>query len=143
MRRGVGGRERDGDDEARRGKSQQDEDDGLALPAGEERLEHQDAALAVRARFGDAVVHRQRAEERQQHEHERGERRQQPGRDERDARLIRESGEVVDAGEAHDPPPRGRVRRFGVRADRFGVGALEEPALERLFGRRGQRRSVQ
>ena len=70
VRRGVGGRERDGDDEARRGESEQDEHDGLALPAGEERLEHQDAALAVRAGFGHAVVHRQRADERQQDEHQ-------------------------------------------------------------------------
>jgi hypothetical protein len=35
------------------------------------------------------------------------------------------------------------VDGLGMRANRFRLRALEEPALEGLFGRRGQRRSVQ
>ena len=82
MRGGVGGRQRDGDDEARGREAEQAQDDDLALPARKEILEHQDAALAVRAHLRDAVVHRQRAEQREQHEHERRDRRQRARGDE-------------------------------------------------------------
>ncbi len=45
---------------------------------GEQPLQHRDGALAVRAFAGDAAVDRQRAEQGQQHEDERGEGREQP-----------------------------------------------------------------
>ena len=54
------------------------EDEGLALPARQQLLEHRDAALAVRAGLGDAAVDRQRAEQRQQDEDERRDRREAP-----------------------------------------------------------------
>ena len=37
--------------------------DRFALPAREERFEHHDAALTVRARLGNPVIHRKRAEQ--------------------------------------------------------------------------------
>ena len=105
----VGRRQRDGDDEVGRGEPEQAQHERLALPSRQQLFEHRDAALAVRARLGDAAVDRQRAEQRQQDEHERRERREEPGGEERDARLIAERREVVDAGEAHDLPPGGLV----------------------------------
>ena len=112
VRGGVGGGERDGDDEAGRRESEQAEDERFAAPAREQLLEHRDAALPVRAQLGDAPVHRQRAEERQQHEDQRGERRQDSGGEERDAGLVAERREIVDAREAHDLPP-GRLVDVG------------------------------
>jgi hypothetical protein len=117
----VGGRQRDGDDEIGGRESQQAQDDRLAPPAGEQALENHDAALTVRAHVRDAAVHRQRAEQGQQDQYERRDRGEVAGSEERDAGLIREGGEVVDAGEAHDTPPRRGVRGLRVRADGFVV----------------------
>ena len=129
VRGGVGRRERDGDHEVGGGEPEQAEHEGLAAPARQQLLEHRDAALAVGAVLGDAPVDRQRAEERQQDEDERGDGREGAGGDERDARLVAERREVVDAREAHDLPPRGLVHVLGVRA--LGLAkALEEPAIE-------------
>ena len=61
VRRGVGGRERHGDDEVGGGETEQSEDEDLAAPLGEEALEHGDAALAVGAGLGDARIERERA----------------------------------------------------------------------------------
>src|SRR5207249_3972483 len=83
-------------------------------------FEHGDAALAVRARFGDARVDRERAEERQQDEHQRRERRQQTCCKKRDTGLIAERREVIDARETHDLPPRRLV--LGA-CDRASVAA--------------------
>ena len=146
MRRGVGRRQRNRDDEARRGKPQQRQDQRLSLPPGKQLFEDQDAALAVRTHVRDAVVHRQGAEQRQDHEHERRHRRERAGGEKRDARLIREGREIVDAGEAHHLPPVGRVLGPRVRADGFG-GAFEKPAAESLLegngrGQRGHRRKL-
>ena len=55
VRRRVGGRKRHGDDEVGGGESEQGEDEDLAAPLGEEPFQHRDAALAVRAGFGDAA----------------------------------------------------------------------------------------
>ena len=57
-----------------RGKTQEDEHQHLAAPARKQFLEDRDTALTTRAELGHAVVHRQRAEQRQQHEHQRRER---------------------------------------------------------------------
>ena len=123
--RGVGSRQRDGDHETGGGKAQQTQDDDLALPSRQQILEHQDAALAVGAHLRDAVVHGQGAEEREQHEDERRDRRQGAGGDERDARLIGERREIVHAGETHDLPPGGRVGRPDVRSDRPVVSFVQ------------------
>ena len=117
MRRGVGRRQRDRDHEVGGRESEQTEDEHLALPAREQTLEDEDAALPVRAHVGDAAVHRQRAEERHGDEHERRHRRERAGGEKRDARLIGERGEIVDAREAHDLPPVGRVRASCVGSD--------------------------
>ena len=101
-----------------------------ALPRqrGQVLFEHRQAALAVRAERGDAVVDRQRAEQRQQHQDERGERREIPGGEKRDAGLVAERGEVVDAGEAHDLPP-GRRRMLDARGGGF-LMAGEQPGAQ-------------
>ena len=59
----------------------------------------------MRAFAGDPLVHRQRAEQRDQHQHQRRDRRKRPGGERGDARLVAERREVVDAGEAHHLPP--------------------------------------
>ena len=48
----------------------------LALPPGEQPLQHRDRAVAVRALLGHPPVHRQRAEQRDQHQDERRDRRE-------------------------------------------------------------------
>ena len=62
MRGGVCRRQGNRDDEAGGSESKQNQDDRFTLPAREERFEHHDAALAVRARLGNAVIHRQCAD---------------------------------------------------------------------------------
>src|SRR5690349_3256411 len=81
---------------------QQTQDEELARPPGEQMLEHGDRAFAVWALARDPTVHRQRAEERDQHQDKRGDGRQHTGGEGGDARLITESREVVDASQAHD-----------------------------------------
>ena len=56
-------------------KPSRHEHEQLALPPGQQALEHRDRAVAVRALAGDPPVHRQRAEEREQHQDQRGDRR--------------------------------------------------------------------
>ena len=128
VRRRIGGRQRDGDHEVGRGKPEQTEDERFALPARQQLLEHRDAALAVGAGLRDAVVDRQRAEQRQQHQDEGGERGEETGGEKRDAGLISERGEVVDAGQAHHLPPGSLV----VRGDDHAGFAkpFEEPEPE-------------
>ena len=141
----VGGRQRDRDDEAGGREPEQAQDDGLALPPREQVLEHRDAALAVRAHLGDAVVHRQRAEQRDQHEDERRDRRERAGREKGDAGLIAERREVVDAGQAHHLPPGGRVRgaaREARPAARSLRTATVQTAVHEARGRNGHVRIV-
>ena len=83
-----------------------------------------DAPLPVRAELRDAAVHRQRAEEREQHEDERGERREEAGGEKRDPGLVAERREVIDPGQAHHLPPGGLVG-LGLALGR--ADALEKP----------------
>jgi hypothetical protein len=62
VRGGIRGRQRDGDDESRRGETEKAQDERFAAPAGEQLFEDLDAPLSMRAELGDAVVHRQCAE---------------------------------------------------------------------------------
>ena len=87
---------------------------------------------------GDAVVDRQRAEQRQQHEDERRERREGAGGEERDAGLVAERREVVDARQAHDLPPGGRMSRAGGRSARLDQPVIQ-PVVDVLFPRGGRR----
>ena len=111
---------------------------------GQPVLQDGHAALAVRTERGNAVVDRQRAEHRQEHQHQRGERRQVPGREERDAGLIAERREVIDAREAHDLPPGRRVTR--PQDGRLAQVRKEPPAERRercaALGQRGLGRSA-
>ncbi len=72
VRGGVGCRQRDRDDVVGRGEPEQDQDEELSTPPGQELLEHRDAALSVRAVLGHAPVDGQRAKEGQEDEDERG-----------------------------------------------------------------------
>ena len=121
VRGGVGGRQGHGDHEVGGGEAQQHQHQELPGPPGQQPLQHGDRALAVRALLGDPAVDGQRAEEGQRDQHEGGERREQPGRQRGDARLVAEGGEVVDAGQAHDPPPGVALVLGRRRAVRAGV----------------------
>ena len=68
--------------------------------------------------LGHAAIDRQRAEQGDADEHQGRERGEQPGRQGGDARLVAERGEVVDAGQAHHPPP--GVYRIGSAVHAFG-----------------------
>ena len=117
-------------------KPEQAEHEELAAPERQEPLEHRDRALPVRALGRHPAVDRQRAEQREQHQDERRERAEQPGGEERDARLVPEGGEVVDPGQAHDLPPGVRLVSGVLRGMRSGmtrslVRTLEEPSRNR------------
>ena len=70
--RGVRRRQGDRHYPGRRDEAQEHEHEHLALPEGEQTLEHRDRTLAVGALLGDPPVHRQRPEEGQEHDEERG-----------------------------------------------------------------------
>ena len=82
----------------------------------------------LRAVLGHLAVDGQRAEQRHAHQHERRDRREEPGGQEGDAGLVAEGREVVDAGEAHHLPP--RVRVVGVVGVRRVHLVAQEPAGE-------------
>src|SRR5204862_5917038 len=63
----------------------------------------------------------------EEHENERGQRREQAGGQEGDPGLVAERRKVVDAGEAHDLPPRRLVVDLGGRRP---TGAFKEPEVE-------------
>ena len=88
-----------------------------------------DRALAVRRLAGHVGIDRQRAEQRDQHQHDRGQRRQQAGGLEGDRRLIAERAEVIDAGQAHDPQPEALVHAVA----RVGVGAGRRLSRRRIL----------
>ncbi len=134
---GVGRGQGDRDDEPGHDEAEQRQHQQLARPVGEELLQHRQGAVAVRALDGDPAVHREGAEEGDDHQHEGGDRRQGAGGQRRDARLVAERGEVVDAGQAHDLPPGVDVvlpeslLLALVEAARVGLLGVEEPAHER------------
>jgi len=111
VRRRVRGREGDRDDEASGHETDEAEHEELTLPPGEQAFEHGDGPVAVGARRGHAAVHREGSAERNQHEDERGDGGKDAGGKGRDARRVAQRGEVVDAGQAHHPPPRVLVGR--------------------------------
>ena len=59
----------------------------------------------MRALRRDPIVDRQSSEQRKKNEDQGRDRRKSAGRDERDPRLIAESGKLIDPGETHDLPP--------------------------------------
>ena len=125
-------RQGNGDDEVGRRKPEQHEHERLAAPPWQQVFEHRDAALSVRARGRDPVVNGKRAHESENDENQRCDRRERARCDERDAWLIAQRREVIDAGQAHDFPPRclmngGCMRPFGQLTH-----ALEEPVAKRF-----------
>ena len=129
---GVRGGQRHGDQEVGGGEAEQHQHEQLAQPLGQQPLQHRDGTLAAEALPGHPAVHRQRAEQGQQHQHDGGQRGEQAGGQGGDARLVAERGEVVDAGQAHHLPPavllvrglRGLARALvGCRACRPGPPA--------------------
>ena len=107
VRRGVGGGEGDGDDEVGGDEAEQDEDEELAPPPGQQALQHGDGALAPGALPGHPAVDRQRPQEGQQHQHQRRHRGQDPGGEEGLGRGIDagldEGDHVQEAVQAPDP----------------------------------------
>ena len=73
---GVGRGQRDGDDEVGEGEAEQHQHERLAPPARQQLLEHQDAALAVRAAGRHLRVDGQGHEQRDQDQDQGGHRRQ-------------------------------------------------------------------
>ena len=62
--------------------------------------------LVLLTLFGALPVYRRGTRQRHDHQDDRRDGGEEPGRQGRDAGLVAEGGEVVDAGEAHDLPPR-------------------------------------
>ena len=118
VRGGVSRRHRHRDDEVGKRES-------LALPPGQEFLQHQDAALAVRRVLRHLGVNGQGHEQGDPDQDHGGNGREHPGGEDRDSRLIPEGREIVDAGEAHDLPP--RSRRMVIWSL---VSSVEEPVAE-------------
>jgi hypothetical protein len=133
---GVGGRQGDGDYEVGGHEAEQRQHQYLARPPRQQPLQHGDRALAVGALLGHPAVDREGAEQRQQHQHERGDGRQDAGGQGRDARLVAQRGEVVNAGQAHDLPPGVLVALclllpVGARMPGLLGQVLEQPAPQR------------
>ena len=84
---------------------------------------------AIADRFTTRVFRFSNGANRITNENERGKRREQAGGNERDARLVAQRREVVDAGEAHDLPPRRRVGGAHLRPD-LTVVAFVEPVVQ-------------
>ena len=132
----VGRRQGDRDDKAGRDEADEHEDEQFARPIGEQPFEHRQAAIAVRALLRDPPIHRQGPQQGDEHENEGGEWRQGSGRKRSDARLVAQGREIVDAGEAHDPPPRlgvlvlGDLALFLVEPARLTMPGVEEPREE-------------
>jgi hypothetical protein len=102
-------------------------------------FQHGNRTVAVRARGGHAVIHRQSAKQRQQHQYQRGNRRQCTRGEKSDSRLISERGEVINTGQAHDLPPRVRVPGLAhMRALNFLLIPFQQPALQASASRRRQ-----
>src|SRR5215217_3815146 len=101
----IGSRKRDGDDEIRCHEPEQDEHKELSFPARELVLKHRNRAFTVRTLFSDAVINRQRAEQRQQYEDDRCDWRKCLCGEKSNAGLITESREIVDSGQTHHLPP--------------------------------------
>ncbi len=143
---GVGGRQGDGDHEVGGREAEQREDEQLALPERQQAFQHRDRALAVRALPGHPAVDRQGAAEGDDDEDDGRHRGEQTGREGGDAGLVAEGGEVVEAGQAHHPPPGaglfggGLGVRAGVLLDPVGQ-ALQQPGAEALPASEGAARS--
>jgi hypothetical protein len=136
----VGGRQRDGDDEVSQREPEEAEHEELAAPARQQPLEHGDRALPVRALGGDSAIDRECAEQGEQDKDQGRQRAEQARGEERDAWLVAEGGEVVDPGQAHDPPPRLRligevtVGGRGLRDVQFETHGVHERARWWGFG---------
>ena len=130
---GVGRGQRHRDHEVRRRESEEREHEQLVLPAGQEALEHRDGALTDVGMARDLAVDRHRPEKRDENEETRREGRERTGGEERDAGLIAERREVVDAGQPEDAVP--GVRLLGTRrgGDPSGRGPRPPPTA-RLEG---------
>src|SRR3954463_12577755 len=122
---GVGRRQGDSDDETRGDEAEQAEDEELARPPAQEVFEHRDGALTMRALPRDAAVDREGTAEGQEDQDERGDGREGARGEGGDAGLIPQGGEVVDAGKAHNLPPRMFV--VGVLFDRRPLDLLRMP----------------
>jgi hypothetical protein len=140
---GVGGRQRHRDHKVGGSKAEQNQDEPLALPAAEQILEHGDGPLPGVAAPGHLRVDWQSAEQRHEDEDDGSDRGHRAGREQRDAGLVAEGREVVDARQPDDlPPGMGRGRLLGVDAHGFTApqplsddGSILERGLRQLFAK--------
>ena len=124
-------------------KAEQNQDEPLALPAAEQILEHGDGPLPGVAAPGDLRVDRQGAEQRHEDEDDGRDRGHRACREQRDAGLVAEGREVVDARQPDDlPPGMGRGPVLGVVAHGLTApqpladgGSILERGLRQLFAK--------
>ena len=105
VRRGVGRGEGFRDHEVGGREAHEHEHHDLVPPAVEQPLDHADGADPVGRLTRHVAVDGQRAQERHEHEDQRGDRGERAGPLEGDRRLIAQGAEIVDAAQAHDQPP--------------------------------------
>src|ERR1051325_10493928 len=132
MRGRVSGGEGNRNNEISGGKAKKTQHEQLASPAWQKMFEHGDGAFAVRAGRSHTAVDRKRAQQSEQYQHTRRQRRKHASRQKCDAWLVSERGKIIDASQTHDLPPRVRVMLVfpGVRTGGAFVIVLQEPALQ-------------
>ena len=102
----VRGGERHGDHEVGGREPQQHQDEEFPAPTRQQPLQHGDGPLAAVAFAGHPAVDRQCAQQGHGDQDQGGQRRNHARGERGDGRLVAQRGEVVDAGQAHDLPPR-------------------------------------
>jgi hypothetical protein len=143
----IGGRQRHRDHEVGGRKTEQRQDEHLALPAAEQILEHGDGALPGVAAPGHLRIDWQGAEQCDEDKDHRGDRRHRARREQRNARLIAKGRKVVHARQPDDlPPGMGRDRAWGVVIHRLAAReplpqgrSVPERGLRYLFAKRDAR----
>ena len=132
VRRGVRGRERYRDDKARRNEPEQDENEHLSFPTGKQLFEHRDRTVAVRAllpRPACTSEEPRKVSTSTSTSVAKGDR--APAATSADARLITERRKIIDAGQAHDLPPRSFVvAAFGFVRTFWLAYAVEKPLAQ-------------
>ncbi|GAC1501778.1 MAG: hypothetical protein NVS2B15_24320 [Pseudarthrobacter sp.] len=130
-------RECDRDDPRGRNEAEEQQDEELSAAERQQLLQHPHRTLPVGAFLRDPAVHGQHAQQRQGHDQQGGQWRQGPGGQGCNTGQIGQGGKVVDAGQAHDFPPRvGLVVFLGFRACRSDL-VCEQPTDQGLGVRAG------
>ena len=102
---GIGGGQRLRDDEVGRCEPHENEYGELRRPTAEHPLDHAHRTDAVGSFASDVAINGQRAQKRDEHENQRGNRGECSRPLECDRGLVAEGAEVIHSAEAHDEPP--------------------------------------